>query len=85
MKIIVLIFSIISMVQAFALGDTSFSPADTEAMGSSAATLNQVTKDPEEEEIQEEELFEDLDQPNEEEQREEEIGQRRFDVVPSEQ
>ncbi|WPU66979.1 hypothetical protein [Peredibacter starrii] len=73
------------MSTVWAMGSPN--PANTSAMGGSAATLNQVTPEEEEQPLTEEEELklqeiEEQKQSPDEQLQQEEIEQNRYDVVP---
>lgn len=88
MKIFVVFCSLfLFMFQAWALGSRSpgLDPANTDAMGSSAATLNQVTPEQDEEQFteeQEEQRMQEMEEQQNSPELEEEIEESRYDVVP---
>ncbi|WP_408095958.1 hypothetical protein ACJVC5_13025 [Peredibacter sp. HCB2-198] len=88
MKIFVVFCSLFLFIsQAWALGSRGpgLDPANSEAMGSSAATLNQVTPESDVDqatEEQEEQRMQEMQEQQNSPELEEDIEESRYDVVP---
>lgn len=81
MKFLVVIFSLSFMYHAaWALGDPGFLPPNSDAMGSTTATLNQVTEESELDQGTEEREKEEVQEMQEPPEKQEELEDSRYDV-----
>lgn len=81
MKFLVVIFSFSFMCHvAWALGDPGFLPPNSDAMGSTTATLNQVTEESELDHGTEEREKEEIQEMQESPEEQDKLEERRYDV-----